>query len=294
MRSWRDFWRPRRGGEDGHVDPDKIMRELADYGRMMAEVTKVYCAITGDLISKPDTAAHHVLEAAARRHHEGIVDVLDQLAAQLEEAGHIAAARMARDLREDHGGEPDDTVPDPDGVRRALAGPGRDVFTAGPGYGLSGPLCTDTLAIIRGTSPVQVLCRASDLPRGGEDPERLARLRQLVNGKCLERNWRADIGENLITIISGQDAGAAAAMVAETLRLARLGPVTVHDDDDDTAASRDGIHLIDGTWPVQLYVPAGDTAAADLAGWLARSNEGWRAEPAGDGWVTVIPAVLHG
>jgi hypothetical protein len=68
---------------------------------------------------------------------------------------------MARDLREDHGGEPDDTIPDPDGVRRALAGPGRDVFAVGPGYDMSGPLCTDTLAIIRGTSPVQVLSLAA-------------------------------------------------------------------------------------------------------------------------------------
>lgn len=295
MKSWRDFWRPLLSGNDGHVDLDAIMRELADYDQVMTEVTKVYCEITGYRLSKPDTAAHHVLGEAAARHDEDIVDVLDQLAAQLDEAGHAEAARTARDLREDYGGWPDTTIPDSGIVLRVLSGgPFRAFLADPPGWSpADGLFCDDTLAIISGTSPVQLVCRAADLPGGGEDPQRRDLALRSLGGLCGDHGWRADVGESVITIISDQDAGMAAAAAAETLRLAGLGPVTLHDEDEDTAAGRHGVHIIDGTWPVQLYVPAGAAAAADLAGWLASSNEGWRAETAGDGWVTVIPAVLH-
>ena len=96
---------------------------------------------------------------------------------------------------------------------------------------------------------------------------------------------------------SGLSAGQRAAPADRTGSGAASGPITQPDlsrqAESDTAAGRDGVHIINGTWPVQLYVPAGNDAAADLAGGLSRSNEGWHAETGGDGWVTVIPAVPH-
>ena len=312
MRTWREWWAPllSGGAQDGPSQPGPrpadltaIMRELHHYGAMMTEVAKVYDELTGGRISKPNTAAFHVLDASARREDEHIVHVLDLLAGRLEEAGHAAAARIARNMREDYGGEPDTTIPDSGIVFRELR---REVRSGAqfrplladpprwsPG---TGPYCDDTLVIISGTSPVQVACRAADLPGGGEDPQRRDQVLLVLGELCRDRGWIADVadvGDQIITIVSDQHAAAAATVVTETLRAAGLGPVTLHDDADDAAAGLDGIHVIAGTWPVQLHIAAGEPAAADLARWLAR-QDGWRAEPSGDGWVAAIPAVPAG
>jgi hypothetical protein len=236
-----------------------------------------------------------VLAASARREDEHIVSVLDLLAGQLEEAGHAAAARITRNMREDYGGEPDTTIPDPGTVFRVLSGAQFRTLRADPPRWSpgTGPYCDDTLAIISGTSPVQVACRAADLPGGGEDPQRRDHALQVLSEVCRDRGWVADVadaGDQIITIVSDQHAAAAAAVVTEALRAAGLGPVTLH---DDATTGQDGIHVVDGTWPVQLHIPAGEAAAADLARWLA-GQDGWCAEPTGDGWVAAIPAVPAG
>jgi hypothetical protein len=301
MLTWRGWWAPLLSGDDSalpgpdEVDPDAIMRELHDYSMVMAEVTKVYGELTGDQITKPNAAAHHVLDAAAARENEHVVDVLDRLADELEAAGHPAAARAVRNMREDYGGDPDLTIPSSGVAYRVLsAGPFRVFFTDDPGWTPDGQLfCDDTLVIISGTSPVQVVCRAADLPGGGEDPQRRDQALQLLGQLCRDQGWCADLGAGVITIISDQDADAAAATVAAALQAAGLGPVTLHDDDAhdaDDADGNDGIHITSGTWPVQIHVPAGEAAAAALAARLAE-QEGWRAEQAEPGWLAVIPAL---
>lgn len=268
MRTWREWRAPllSGGAQDGPSQPGPrqadltaIMRELHHYGAMMTEVAKVYDELTGGRISKPNTAAFHVLDASARREDEHIVHVLDLLAGRLEEAGHAAAARIARNRREDYGGEPDTTIPDSGIVFRELR---REVRSGAqfrplladpprwsPG---TGSYCDDTLVIISGTSPVQVVCRAADLPGGGEDPQRRDQVLLVLGELCRDRGWIADVadvGDQIITIVSDQHAAAAATVVTETLRAAGLGAVTLHDD-ADAAAGLDGIHVIVGTWPV--------------------------------------------
>jgi hypothetical protein len=303
MCTWRDWWAPIL--IDSQDDPgrlgrspailDAIMRELHDYSVVMGEVAKVYGQLTGDQITKPNAAAHHVLDAVADRENEHVVVILDRLAEALEAAGHAAAARIARNMREDYGGDPDLTIPDSGVAFRVLkAGPFAVHITDDPAWTPDGQLfCDDTLVIISGTSPVRLVCRAADLPGGGEDPQRRDLALQALAGLCHDHGWCADIpaaSDEAITIISDQHADAAAAVVAEALRAAGPGPVAWHADADSAAAGRDGVQLVDGTWPVQLYVPAGEAAAADLAARLTR-HDGWRAEPSDDGWVTVIPAV---
>lgn len=304
MLTWRDWWVPllsaAAGDDPSQAGPrppglDAIMRELADYAAMMPEVTTVYSELTGGKLSKPNTAACHVLAASAEREDAEIVNVLDLLAAQLEEAGHPAAARIARDMREDYGGDPDMTIPDADIVLRVLsAGRFATVLADPPSWSPgAGPFSDDTLAVISGTSPVQVVCRAADLPVGGEDPERREQALRVVGELCRGRGWVVDVGiagERIITIVSGQHAASAATVVAEALQAGGMGPVTLHAASASAAAGLDGFHVVDGTWPVQLHNPAGEPAAVNLARWLA-GQDGWRAEPSGGGWVTVIPAV---
>jgi hypothetical protein len=200
MRNWRDWWIPllSGGAQAGPSQPGPrpadltaLMRELHDYDATITEVAKVYDELTGGRVSKPNTAACHVLDASARREDEHIVSVLDLLADQLEEAGHDAAARIARNMREDYGGEPDTTIPDSGTVFRVLAGAQFRTLLADPPRWSpgTGPFCDHTLVIISGTSPVQVACRAADLPGGGEDLQRRDQALRVLGDLCRDRGW---------------------------------------------------------------------------------------------------------
>jgi hypothetical protein len=291
MRTWYEFWVPALGS--GPVDLDKVMRKLHDYAIVLTEVSQVYSALTGDRITKPNSAAYTVIEAVGERHDEAVVTVLDGLAGKLDAAGHFAAAQMARDHREDYGGDPDSTIPGPGVLFRVLGRAPFDTFFAEPGWVPAGPLCDDILAILYDTSPVQVLLRAADLPGGGEDPQRRGQALQALMQLCQDHGWRTDLRDDgVVTIISSHDADTAAAAVAAALNEAELGPVTLHDDEDGAAAGKDGIHITNGTWPVQIHIPAGPAVATDLASRLA-GWQGWRAEPAEPGWIVVIPAVTR-
>jgi hypothetical protein len=61
---YEEFWKAIVENPDGTLDKDKVMRELHDYRFMLHEVPKVYCHITGNRISKPNTFAHEVTAAA--------------------------------------------------------------------------------------------------------------------------------------------------------------------------------------------------------------------------------------
>lgn len=47
--------------KDGKIDEEQVMKELEDYGFILEEVPKVYCEITGGLLSKPNYKAEVVL-----------------------------------------------------------------------------------------------------------------------------------------------------------------------------------------------------------------------------------------
>ncbi len=55
------YWKDAVEDENGILDKDKIMRELGDYWFLLNEVPKVYCHITGNRISKPNTFASEVI-----------------------------------------------------------------------------------------------------------------------------------------------------------------------------------------------------------------------------------------
>ncbi len=56
---WKDFCE-----KEGVPDMDAIKRELHDYWIVMGEVSKVYDHITGGKLSKPNTRAESVIDAA--------------------------------------------------------------------------------------------------------------------------------------------------------------------------------------------------------------------------------------
>lgn len=61
-RVWHEFWQPLVTSETTHVASlDQIQRELYDYFVMMGEVSKVYDAVTGGRVSKPNTCAEAVI-----------------------------------------------------------------------------------------------------------------------------------------------------------------------------------------------------------------------------------------
>lgn len=49
--------------KDGVLDIEAVKRELFDYRTCMVEVSKVYMHITGGQLSKPNTAAEHIIAA---------------------------------------------------------------------------------------------------------------------------------------------------------------------------------------------------------------------------------------
>lgn len=67
MATFNEFWRDLVTDESGQLDLDKVARELADYKMVLGEVPKVYDELTGGRLSKPHTAAHHVIAEANDR-----------------------------------------------------------------------------------------------------------------------------------------------------------------------------------------------------------------------------------
>jgi hypothetical protein len=69
-KDWIEFWLPIVSGDDGEPDIEKIKRELADFHFVMKEVSKVYCHITGGLLSKVNYRAETVIEHADRHYED--------------------------------------------------------------------------------------------------------------------------------------------------------------------------------------------------------------------------------
>ncbi len=59
-KTYNDFW---KGivEKDGIIDMERVKRELHDYRFILGEVPKVYCAITGNQLSKPNYPAEVVI-----------------------------------------------------------------------------------------------------------------------------------------------------------------------------------------------------------------------------------------
>lgn len=68
--------------KDGVIDFEQVKKELYDYSMMMEEVSKAYDEVTGGRISKPNTAAHHVIgyadENCQAAYNEGYADAKEE------------------------------------------------------------------------------------------------------------------------------------------------------------------------------------------------------------------------
>ena len=58
---WQEFWKDIVCDESGNINLEQIKKELYDYSIVLNEVPKVYCEITGNLLSKPFYNAETVL-----------------------------------------------------------------------------------------------------------------------------------------------------------------------------------------------------------------------------------------
>lgn len=65
--TYDDFWKEIVENPDGTLNRDQVMRELHDYRVLLEEVPKVYDEVTGGRLSKPNTAACHVIDAVNER-----------------------------------------------------------------------------------------------------------------------------------------------------------------------------------------------------------------------------------
>jgi hypothetical protein len=94
---------------DGVLDLDQVARELADYSVVMEEASKVYSELAG--LSKPNTAAGHILAAAEERYAETYADFLCDRAYIALECGDEAASELLREIAEEwHQGSWDEHV----------------------------------------------------------------------------------------------------------------------------------------------------------------------------------------
>lgn len=101
--TYDEFWKRIVEKPDGTLNVDQVKRELSDYAAFMSEVSKAYDELTGGKLSKPNTAAHHVVDAAKESNDEVTADlVLHDLLPQIEgQENRQAVIDYANDL---HGG----------------------------------------------------------------------------------------------------------------------------------------------------------------------------------------------
>lgn len=99
--TYKEFWKD-LVEKDGAVNMDALMRELHDYRTLMHNATAVYCHVTGNRISKLNTASDAVIsvadDVASERLNEALQDgrTIDTHAVQhfltLAKKGRIGAA----------------------------------------------------------------------------------------------------------------------------------------------------------------------------------------------------------
>ncbi len=95
-RDWKDIVE-----KDGVLDLDQVARELSDYGVVMEQASKVYDELSGGRVSKPNTAAHHVIDFAGGKFAADYADMLCDRAQTCEEEGQAETAQILRELAEE-------------------------------------------------------------------------------------------------------------------------------------------------------------------------------------------------
>jgi hypothetical protein len=70
-----EFWKTIICNEDGTINVEQLKNELCDYSLMLGEVPRVYCEVTGSLLSKPHYYAESVIKVFNERYGEKAVAV---------------------------------------------------------------------------------------------------------------------------------------------------------------------------------------------------------------------------
>lgn len=65
---WQEFWAEIVCNEDGSINMEQVKEELCAFHFMINEVPKVYCEVTGGLLSKPNYYAESVLSVFRERY----------------------------------------------------------------------------------------------------------------------------------------------------------------------------------------------------------------------------------
>lgn len=93
-RYWADIVEP-----DGVLNRDQVARELSDYTVVMEQASAVYEELAG--LSKPNTAAVHILAGAEQKYAETYADFACDRASQAYAEGDTEAGDILRELAED-------------------------------------------------------------------------------------------------------------------------------------------------------------------------------------------------
>lgn len=90
LKTWAEHWAPIICRPDGTLNFGQLARELADYWNLIGWTAEVYCHVTGDRISKPNTLPSAVISVADERTQELIDEeageAIDSLIEDLEGA----------------------------------------------------------------------------------------------------------------------------------------------------------------------------------------------------------------
>lgn len=92
---YEEFWKDLVENPDGTLDKDKVMRELSDYRFLMTQASKVYCHVSGGMISKTNTYAepiisehdHHCSQDVEQARMEERAEIRERVLAALRPSG---------------------------------------------------------------------------------------------------------------------------------------------------------------------------------------------------------------
>ena len=85
-RDWIEFWEDICTTDTGDLDLAQIKKELSDFLMVLERVPLVYSHVTGGAISKPNTDAAAVIEAADEHCEEVMEDNLNEALEAIQKA----------------------------------------------------------------------------------------------------------------------------------------------------------------------------------------------------------------
>jgi hypothetical protein len=100
MKTYREFWAP-LVETNGVLDLDRVARELSDYRVVMEELSRAYDELTGGALSKPNTAAAHVIDFTERRFAREYAELLCSRAQEDYDNGEGEIGDAMRELAEE-------------------------------------------------------------------------------------------------------------------------------------------------------------------------------------------------